>query len=75
MKGDRALASHALTLHDLHVIALFFTCIKLAGVPHSRVGIFDHLLPLGDPSNRARHSEQRGEHGGGETHDLRMMPE
>jgi hypothetical protein len=41
--------------------------IELPWPPDALQRVLDHLLPLGDPANRARDSEQHGEHVGRET--------
>ena len=45
-----------------HEIALDGACVELARTADVLLGILDHLLPLRDPADGARHREQHREH-------------
>src|SRR5208282_1831824 len=49
-------------LRNRHEIAPPRTDIELARARNFLVGIADHLVPLRDPADGARHREHRGEH-------------
>src|SRR5258706_14088022 len=56
------------TLRERLVRSLGGARVKLARPPDLLVRILDHLLPLRDPTDRARHREQHGEHRDREAH-------
>ena len=55
-------------LVDRHVGALGGADVELARTADLLLGVLDHLLPLGDPADGARHREQHGEHRQREAH-------
>src|ERR1700733_4642915 len=52
------------------ILAQRFAGVELARAADLLLWILDHLLPLGDPADGARHREQNGEHVGREAHRL-----
>src|SRR5215472_15153949 len=58
------------TLRDRDVVPLRWPRIELARPPDLLCGVFDHLVPLGDPAHGPGDGEQHGEHRGGEAHRL-----
>src|SRR5271163_3049240 len=52
------------------ILAQRLAGVELAGAADLLLRILDHLLPLGDPADRARDREQNREHVGWEPHRL-----
>src|SRR5690606_13374141 len=57
-------------LANVDIIAPRGAGVELTRTADALARIFDHLVPLRDPADRARESEENREHGGRETHRL-----
>src|SRR5688572_27551839 len=55
---------------ERNVVALGGADVNLAGPHDLRLGIPQHLLPLGQPTRRPRDGEEHREHVGGKAHRL-----
>src|SRR5579871_729846 len=61
-------------LFDRNVVPLVGAHEQLSRAHQLGVGVFEHLLPLRDPPDRARDREQCGEHGGREANGFQNDP-
>ena len=63
------------SLADRHHVAFGGSDIELARAKEPRFRVSDHLIPLGDPADGARHGKDRRDMAGGSLTARKMMPE